>query len=92
MEDAALKVMEAAAAAEALLAEKAVGLGAIRAEFERKQKDVSLPSCKCLQPCMHDGAIHVHVKGASCKRPHASNLVQPVHSRTQACTTALTPA
>ena len=40
MEDAALKVMEAATATEALLAEKAVALGAIRAEFERKQKEV----------------------------------------------------
>lgn len=40
MEDAALKVMEAATATEADLAEKAVALGAIRAEFERKQKEV----------------------------------------------------
>ena len=40
MEEAALKVMEAATATEALLAEKAVALGAIRAEFERKQKEV----------------------------------------------------
>lgn len=36
-----MKVMEAAAATEELLKEKAVALGAIRAEFERKQKEVS---------------------------------------------------
>ena len=40
MEEAALKVMEAATATEQVLADQAVALGAIRAEFERKQKEV----------------------------------------------------
>ena len=48
MEEAALKVMEAAAATEAVLAEKAVALGSIRAEFERKQKEVRLLIHVCI--------------------------------------------
>ena len=40
LDDQALEVMKAAQAAEALLAERAQQLGAIRAEFERKQKEV----------------------------------------------------
>lgn len=39
MEDAALKVMEAARAAEGMLAERAAALAAVTAEYERKQAE-----------------------------------------------------
>ena len=43
MEDAALQVMEAARAAEALLGERAAALAAVTAEHERKQAEARTP-------------------------------------------------
>lgn len=43
MEDAALKVMEAARTAEALLGERAAALAAVTAEHERKQAEARTP-------------------------------------------------
>ena len=43
VEDAALQVMEAARAAEALLGERAAALAAVTAEHERKQAEASTP-------------------------------------------------
>ena len=46
LDDQALEVLQAAKSTEALLADKAESLAAIRTEFERKQKEVrSLPPC-----------------------------------------------
>lgn len=42
LDDQALEVLQAAKSTEALLADKAESLAAIRAEFERKQKEVQL--------------------------------------------------
>ena len=61
LDDQALEVMKAAKATEALLAERAEQLAAIRAEFERKQKEVR-PVCSLLRcpssPLPTDDAVH----------------------------------
>ena len=46
LDDQALEVLQAAKSTEALLADKAESLAAIRTEFERKQKEV-----RSLHPC-----------------------------------------
>lgn len=52
MEDAALQVMEAARAAEALLGKRAAALAAVTAEHERKQAEARPPrSCTCWVVC-----------------------------------------
>ncbi len=43
LDDQALEVLQAAKATEAILAQKAESLAAIRSEFERKQKEVRPP-------------------------------------------------
>lgn len=50
LDDQALEVLQAAKATEALLAEKAESLAAIRTEFERKQKEVLAFFCHFSSP------------------------------------------
>jgi hypothetical protein len=50
LDDQALEVLQAAKATEALLAEKAKSLAAIRTEFERKQKEVLSFSYRFFSP------------------------------------------
>lgn len=53
MDDQALEVLRAAKATEVVLASKAQSLAAMRTEYERKQKEVALPSCPESNTPMH---------------------------------------